>query len=153
MKTILSILIIVLLGSLSINAQEISMKNKTNIKTPADKMSYYQKRGAEDAQYELTFTAKTKAEEKAFWKEQKEYEKTLKQKNRKAYRTYLASKKESYTEHYNHCDAHCHHDPMFYTYAGYYYYGYERPYYQRGYSPSTVNTRISVGTPSLRLGL
>lgn len=153
MKTILSILTFVLLSSLNINAQEMSMKSETNIKTSTDKMSYYQKRGAEDAQYELGFTAKTKAEEKAFWKEQKEYEKALKQKDRKAYRAYMASKKESYTEHYYHCDGHCHHDPMFYTYAGYYYYGYERPYYQRSYSPNTVNTRISVGTPSLRLGL
>ncbi len=154
MKTIQIFLALIFLGTMSVKAQEARVKSETTANVGTDKMSYYQKRGAEDAQYELVFTAKTKAEEKAFWKEQKEYEKALKQKDRKAYRAYMASKKESYAEHYDHCGGYCHHDPMFYTYAGYYYYGYEQPYYyQRNYSPSTVNTRISVGTPSLRLGL
>lgn len=153
MKAIKTIMAFVFLGTTSINAQEAGVKSESNLNTHSDKMSYYQKRGAEDAQYELTFTAQTKAEEKAFWKEQKKYEKALKEKDRKAYRAYMASKKEAYSEHYYHCDGHCHHDPMFYTYAGYYYYGYEQPYYQRSYSPTTVNTRISTGTPSLRLGL
>lgn len=152
MKTIKLIMAFLFLGTAAnVQAQQTAVKSETN--APTAKMSYYEKRGAEDAQFELAFTAKTKAEEKAFWKEQKAYEKQLKVKNRKAYRAYIASKKEVYAEHYNHCDSHCHHDAGFYTYAGYYYYGYEHPYYQRSYSPSTVNTRINVGTPSLRLGL
>lgn len=154
MRTIPSIIAIVFLGTISLNAQEAKVKSESSINVNADKMSYYEKRGAEDAQYELALVSKTKAEEEAFWKEQKDYEKFLKQKDRKAYRAYMASKKESYSKHYYHCDGHCHHDPMFYTYASYYYYGYEQPYYyQRNYRPATVNTRISVGTPSLRLGL
>ena len=153
MKTIHSIIVFLFLGTLAINAQNASVKSKTDVNVTTDKMSYYQKRGAEDAQFEIAFTAKTKEEEKSFWKEQKAYEKALKQKDKKAYRAYLASKKEAYSQHYYHCDGYCHHDAAFYTYAGYYYYGYERPSYQRSYSPNTVNTKISVGTPSLRLGL
>lgn len=154
MKTIKILLTLFFLGTVThLQAQQTALKAEANVNAYAEKMSYYEKRGAEDAQFELTFVAKTKAEEKAFWKEQKAYEKQLKAKNRKAYRAYIASKKEVYAEHYNHCDAHCHHDAGFYTYAGYYYYGYDNPRYQRSYAPSSVNTRISVGTPSLRLGL
>ncbi|GEL09473.1 hypothetical protein SAMN05192550_1526 [Flavobacterium glycines] len=153
MKSIKIIAAFIFLGSIAINAQEAKVKSETTVNNHSDSMSYYQKRGVEDAQYELAFTAETKEKGKSFWKEQKEYEKALKQKDRKAYRAYMAAKKETYMEHYDHCDGHCHHDPMFYTYAGYYYYGYESPYYQRSYSPSTTTTRITVGAPSLRLGL
>ena len=154
MKSIKTVIAFIFLGLFAVEAQEVNVKNETKANISTDKMSYYKKRGAEDARYELTFTAKTKADEKAFWKEQKEYEKNLKAKDRKAYRAYIASKKEAYSEHYDHCNGHCNHDPMFYSHASFYYYGYERPYYQSTYSsPSSVSTRISVGTPSLRLGL
>ncbi|MEL1241993.1 hypothetical protein [Flavobacterium flavipallidum] len=94
MKKIQTLFFLFFLGTINLQAQNATVKSETNVNVSTDKMSYYQKRGAEDAQYELAFVAKTKAEEKAFWKEQKEYEKTLKQKDRKAYRAYMASKKE-----------------------------------------------------------
>lgn len=151
MKTILAIF---LLGTMATTyAQEARVESKVNVGNSSDKLSYYQKRGAEDAKFELTFTAKTKAEEKAFWKEQKAYEKELKERDRKAYRAYIASKKEVYVEHYNHCDANCHHDDYFYSHAGFYYYQYDQPNYQRTPSSTSINTQIGVRTPSVRLGL
>jgi hypothetical protein len=46
---------------------------------------------------------KLKAEEKAFGKNKKEYEKE--EKNRKAYQAYIASKEDVYTTHHSHCDS------------------------------------------------
>jgi hypothetical protein len=40
-------------------------KSETNVNFNADKITHYQQRGREDANYELTFTAQTKTEEKA----------------------------------------------------------------------------------------
>ncbi|WP_231129593.1 hypothetical protein [Flavobacterium sufflavum] len=151
MRTILAIF---LLGTMAITyAQEASVESRASVGKTPDKITYYQQRGAEDAKYELSFEAKTKAEEKAFWKEQKAYEKELKERDRKAYRAYIASKKEVYVEHYNHCDAHCHHDDYFYSHAGFYYYQYDQPNYQRTPSSTSINTQIGVRTPSVRLGL
>jgi hypothetical protein len=48
-------------------------------------------RGREDANYELTFTAQTKTEEKAFGKNKK-VRKELKKRIEKAYQAYIASK-------------------------------------------------------------
>lgn len=154
MKTIKTIAALCFLGAITtLQAQQSSVKSETNIKA----ISYYQQRGAEDARFEMAFEAKTKDEQKAFWKEQKAYEKELKERNRKAYRAYIASKKEVYVEHYSHCDAHCHHDDYFYNHAGFYYYQYDRPNYQRTPGRTSVNTQIGVGVPavrsSVRLGL
>ncbi|MES2240104.1 MAG: hypothetical protein V4497_07575 [Bacteroidota bacterium] len=154
-KTIVTLLF---LGTIATSyGQQSRVESEISISNSPDKISYYQKRGVEDAKYELSFEAKTKAEEKAFWKDQKAYEKELKEKNRKAYRAYMASKKEAYTEHYYHCDAHCHHDDYFYSNAGFYYYGYnqrnDQRYNQRTPSSTSVNTQIGVRTPSVRLGL
>lgn len=154
MKTIKYLMILLFLGAIAtVQAQEGNVKSKTNININSDEITYYQQRGREDANYELTFKAKTKAEEKAFWKEQKEYEKDLKKKNRKAYRTYIASKEDVYTSHHFHCDANCHHSDSFYGHAGFYYYGYDQRNYHRRPSNTSVNTQIGVRAPSVRLGL
>ena len=154
MKTIKSLLILLFLGIIvTAHAQEASVKSETNINVNTDKITYYQQRGREDANYELTFTAQTKAEEKAFWKEQKEYEKELKKKNRKAYQAYIASKEDVYTTHHSHCDSHCHHSDAFYGYAGFYYYEYDQRNYQRRPSNTSARTQIGVRAPSVRVGL
>lgn len=154
MKTIKHLLILLFLVAIATaHAQEASVKSETNINVNPDKSIYYQQRGREDANYELTFMAKTKAEEKTFWKEQKEYEKELKKKNRKAHQVYIASKKDVYTTHHSHCDSHCHHNDAFYGHAGLYYYEYDQKNYQRRPSNTSVHTQIGVRAPSVRLGL
>lgn len=147
MKMIKTLITIIFLGTITaVHAQGSSVESET-------KITYYQQRGTEDAKFELSFQGKTKAEETAFWKEQKAYEKELKKKNRKAYRAYIASKKETYAAHHYDCDAHCHHSNAFYTQARYYYYGYDDPGYQRTPTRTSVNAQIGVRTPSVRLGL
>ena len=154
MKTIKSLLILLFLGTIATaHAQEARVKSETNINVNPDKITYYEERGREDANFELTFTAKTKAEEKAFWKEQKEYEKELKKKNRKAHQAYIASKEDVYTTHHSHCDSHCHHSDAFYGQAGFYYYEYDQSNYQIRPGKTSVNTQIGVRVPSVRLGL
>ncbi|MDW5287690.1 hypothetical protein [Formosa sp. PL04] len=134
--------------SLTIQAQDAQIENKTNI----DKKSYYEKRALEDAQYEQQFTTKTKAEEKAFWKAQKTYKKDLKRKDKKAYKAYLKGKKDAYVKHYQHCDNHCQHSDHYYSHASFYYYRYDTNY-RRQPQPSTINTQIHVNTPGVSLGL
>lgn len=154
MKAIKTIVAIALFGSLAtMNAQDAKLKSETRINGSQDKMAYYESRGAEDARFELEFKAKSKAEEKAFWKEQQEYEKNLKKENKKAYRAYIASKQEAYTEHHHHCDDHCYHSDSFYHHAGYYYYGYEEYNYHASPRSSSVHTQVRVNTPSVRLGI
>lgn len=153
MKTIKTLLILLFSGTIAtVQAQEASVKSETNINPNPDKITYYQQRGSEDANFELTFKAKTKAEEKAFWKAQKEYEEELKQKDRKSYQAYLASKQDVYSIHHSHCDSHCHHSDSFHRHTGFYYYEYDQRNNQRRPSNTSVNTQIGVPT-SLRLGL
>jgi hypothetical protein len=93
-------------------------------------MSYYQRRGLEDAQHEQELEVKSKAEEHTFWEEQKQYEKELKKNDRRAHRAYLQGKKRGYAAHQYHCDSHCHHSEYWYQHAGYYYYEYREPRYE-----------------------
>jgi hypothetical protein len=154
MKTMKALFAVLFLGTIAtMQAQDASVKNETRINTNADKIAYYQQRGAADAKFEIAFEAKSKAEEKDFWKEQKAYEKELKKKNRTAYHAYFAGKQDAYREHHYHCDAHCHHNDSFYSQAGFYYDDYDQHNYQRTPSSTTVNTQIGVRTPSVRLGV
>jgi hypothetical protein len=154
MKTIKTLFALLFLAAMTTSqAQEASVQNKTNVDAHSNAITYYQQRGAEDAKFELAFKAKTKAEEKDFWKEQKAYEKELKERNKRAYHAYVAGKQDVYTAHYDHCDSHCHHSDSFYGYAGFYYYEYDQRNYQRRPNHTSVNTQIGVRTPSVRLGL
>ena len=132
-----------------LNAQEDAKDADTGI----DKKSYYQKRAEEDAKYEQQFKAETEAEEKAFWKEQKAYEKELKRKDRVAHRAYMKGKRDAYAEHYQHCDAHCHHGHYYYNHASFYYYRYDSYYYRAPRNSNSINTNIRVSTPRVSVGL
>lgn len=151
MKTVKNIIVIVAIGlSIVTNAQEVNASSETRI----DKKSYYQERAQEDAKYEQHFSADTKAEEASFWKEQKEYENNLRQKDKKAHKAYLKSKKEAYANHYDHCDSHCHHSEYYYQHASFYYYKYDAYYYNRNpYRRGTIKTNVIIRTPSVSLGL
>ena len=122
MKLIKALGFILVIGtSFIINAQESDNTDQKII----DKESYYQKRASEDAQYEQQFKAETKAEEEAFWKEQKDYENKLKREDRKAHKAYMKGKKDAYASHYEHCNHHCHHSDNYYHHASFYYYRYD----------------------------
>lgn len=154
MKTIKTLFAILFFGTVAtVTAQEARVSHETRVKTHNEKLSYYQHRGAADAKFELEYKAKSKAEEKAFWKEQKEYEKDLKQNNRRAYRIYLQSKQEAYAEHHHHCNGHSYHSDYFYDHATVYYHQYDRHNYERSPRRTSVNTQIGVRAPSVRLGV
>jgi len=143
-------LVLTLSFSFVLQAQESVESNKTKV----DKKSYYQQRAKEDAKYEQQFTAENKDEEEAFWEEQKAYESELKRKDRSAYRAYMQGKKDAYAEHYEHCDTHCHHGYHYYHHASFYYYRYDNYYYNRYPNRGTsVNTRVRLNTPRVRVGL
>lgn len=143
-----SVFILGLLFSFSGHTQEHEVATETKM----DKKTYYQKRAEEDAKFEQQFTAETKAEEEQFWKEQKAYEKKLKKKDKQAYKAYMKGKRDAYAEHYEHCSHHCHHGDHYYNHASFYYYRYDRHYYHRPQYRSGINTRVSIGTPSIKLG-
>ncbi|MFV9550166.1 hypothetical protein [Algibacter sp. PT7-4] len=151
MKTIKTSIFILAIGlSFTINAQDTEVKSETKI----DKKSYYEKRAAEDAKYEQQFKAESEKESKAFWNEQKAYEKDLKKKDRQAYKAYMKGKRDAYAEHYNHCNSHCHHEHSYYNHAAYYYYRYDNYYYNRYPRRSTsINTNVRLNTPRVRVGL
>jgi hypothetical protein len=134
-----------------LNAQEYNNMSETN--ESQDKKSYYEQRAKEDATFEQKFKAKSETEESEFWQNQKEYEKELKKRDRKAYRAYMQGKKDAYAEHYNHCDTHCHHSQSYYYHVSYYHHGYHRYYYERYPSRNSISARIGVSTPRVRLGI
>ncbi|WP_345005538.1 hypothetical protein [Snuella lapsa] len=127
------------------------VKETSASESKADKDSYYKRRALEDAKYEQQFKADNEANELAFWEDQKAYEEELKARDRKAYRAYMRRKRKAYAEHYGHCDHHCHHSDRYYHHATFYYYGYNRYHY--GSYPRSSTTRVSIGTPKVRLGL
>jgi hypothetical protein len=78
MKTIKSLLILLLGTIATAHAQEASVKSETNVNFNADKITYYQQ-GAEKINYELTLQLKLKPK-KRLLKEQKRVRKGVKEK-------------------------------------------------------------------------
>lgn len=154
MKKLKTVFAIVFFGIIAnAGAQEARVRNEARINSDQDYTTYYQQRGAEDARYELEFQAKSKNDERAFWQEQKQYEKELKKENKHAYSVYIQSKEEAYANHYHHCNNQCYHSDAFYQHAEFYYSEYDRRDYERNPSTISVNTRVGVRTPSVRLGI
>jgi hypothetical protein len=140
-----ALFLIVFAFTLNVNAQE-----DTDTKQGT---AYYQQRAAEDAKYEQEYQAKNDREDKAFWKEQKKYEKQLKKNNRRAYRAYIQGKNDAYAEHHQHCN-HDHHSDYYYSNTRFYYYQYDnRRNYNRSTNRPIINTPVRVNTPSVRLGI
>ena len=153
MKTIQALF---LLSALSLYSNIEAQATKVNATSQVEikqNSSYYQQRAREDAQHEQEFKAKSKKEERAFWKEQKEYEKNLKSENRRAYKVYIEAKNDAYATHYHSCNGDCYHSDYYYQNAGYYYYGYREPRYHNTSSRTTINTNVGVSTPRVKLGL
>lgn len=151
----LKIALILVIFSFSINSTAQENDEATTAKKGTDQsaLAYYQQRATEDAKYEQEYKAKNQSEDKAFWQEQKKYEKQLKKNNRKAYHAYIQGKKDAYAEHQHHCN-HDHHSDYFYSNARFYYYEYDnRRHYNRSTNRPIINTPVRVNTPSVRLGI
>ncbi|HMB99537.1 MAG TPA: hypothetical protein VKN14_00715 [Flavobacteriaceae bacterium] len=150
MKTIKIVIFIIAISiSFLAQAQDFETSNKTQI----DKQSYYKQRAEEDAKFEQQFNAETETDEKAFWKEQKNYERNLKRKDKKAYKAYMKGKRDAYASHYNHCNNHCHHSDYYYHHASFYYYRYDGYYHKRYPRRSLIKTRVSIGSPRVGIGI
>jgi len=114
-----------------------------------DKLTYYEQRAAEDAKYEQSLAVQNEEDEEDFWQDQKQYEKDLKRRDRKAYKAYMKGKRDAYAEHEVHCNSHCHHSDRYYYHTTFYY-SYQRNYYPR---QSTFGTSIGIKAPSVRVGI
>lgn len=153
MKTVKTLLIIMIFTFLpKMNAQEARVSHDGKVEAKHT-LSYYQQRGREDAQYAQKFTASTKAEERVFWKEQKQYEKDLRKENRRGYKVYIQAKNDSYAEHQHNCNGNCHHSDYWYENAAHYHYEYRQPRYENRSSNATVKTQIGVSAPKVRVGI
>jgi hypothetical protein len=153
MKTIQSIFLALTI-SLTANIHSQSAKASSNTQLEIKQnSSYYQLKGREDARIEQEFKATNKREERSFWNEQKEYEKSLKSRDRRAYKVYIEAKNDSYASHYHSCDGSCYHSDYYYQHAGFYYYEYRQPRYNNTSTRTTINTNVGVSTPRVRLGL
>ena len=122
--------------------------------TPSEdeKLSYYEQRAKEDAQFEQSQELAAEEEEE-FWDSQKEYERKLKKRDKKAYKAYMKGKRDAYAEHRNHCDDHCHHSSHYHAHASFYYYNHNHYRYRSYPHRTTVSTRIGISAPSVRIGL
>lgn len=120
--------------------------------TEQEKISYYEQRAKEDAQFEQSQEL-AEQEEEEFWESQKEYESRLKKRNKRAYRAYMKGKKDAYAEHQVHCDTHCHHSEHYHAHASFYYYNNDSYRYRSYNRGTTIRTGIGVRAPSVRIGL
>jgi hypothetical protein len=117
-----------------------------------EKLTYYEQRAREDAQFEQSRELAEEDEEE-FWESQKDYEGQLKKRDKKAYKAYMKGKRDAYAEHREHCNDHCHHSDHYHSHASFYYYRNE-PYRYNGYSGrTTINTGVGISAPSVRIGL
>tara|TARA_R110000751_G_scaffold105189_3_gene201111 strand:+ start:4395 stop:4835 length:441 start_codon:yes stop_codon:yes gene_type:complete len=138
----LAILLFSFIGSI---AQEVESTEK-------EKLTYYEQRAKEDAQFEQSQEL-AEAEEEEFWESQKEYERELKKRDRKAHKAYMKGKRDAYAEHREHCDSHCHHSQHYHTHASFYYYHNDHYSYRSYPRRTTVRTGLGISAPSVRIGL
>ncbi|MDX1767343.1 MAG: hypothetical protein R3294_04780 [Arenibacter troitsensis] len=138
-------LAILLFSFVGLKAQEVES-------TEQEKLTYYEQRAREDAQFEQSHEL-VEEEEEEFWESQQDYEKQLKKRDKKAYKAYMKGKRDAYAEHRSHCDHYCHHSDHYHTHASFYYY-HNEPYRYRSYSRgTTIRTGVGISAPSVRIGL
>ena len=128
-----------------------SVSYAQELKKDSIKERYYKQRAQEDAKFEQRSKARSKSEDKKFWKEQKEYERKLEKRDEVAYKAYLKGKKDAYTEHAENCNTHCNHSRYYHDHAAYYYHGFYS--YERRPRGRSTRTRVIVRAPSIRLGI
>ncbi|MBT8238276.1 MAG: hypothetical protein HKP38_01045 [Croceitalea sp.] len=128
------------------------LKAQEEPKQQEDKSSYYEQRAKQDAEYEQSLALDKEADEADFWADQKQYEKDLKARDKKAYKAYMKGKRDAYAEHEAHCGDHCGHSDYYHHHA-HFYYTYHSNYYRSPSRRATLGTRVKIGTPNLRVGL
>lgn len=146
MKAIHTILTLFIFFSASCMFSQEAIKSNND-----DKKEYYHKRAKEDAAFEQKYKPKSNAEERKFWKEQKQYEKDLKAKDKIAYEAYMQGKKDAYSEHYENCADHCHHSRYYHSRINFYYH--QSYYYNRSPSRRSSEIRVNVRSPRISLGV
>ena len=146
MKTIKSFFtIIIFISATFIFSQEAKKTSKEDLK------SYYQKRASEDAKFEQNFKATSKSEERKFWKEQKDYEEDLKEKDSIAHEAYMNGKRDAYAAHSENCNNHCDYSRYYHSHVVLYYqasYRQERRPYRR-----STETKVQIRMPRVSLGI
>ncbi len=86
--------------------------------------SFYRTMAIEDALMEQSLNFALEEDEMDYWKDQRNFEKTLKQENYTAYKSYIFFKRRSYLEHKQSCDIASEHgigynkQALFYTTQG-----------------------------------
>jgi len=85
---------------------------------------FYRSMAIEDALMEQSLNFALEDDEMDYWKDQRNFEKSLKQKNYTAYKTYISHKRKSYLQHKQSCDIASEHgkgynkQALFYTTQG-----------------------------------
>ena len=130
-------------------ATTVTVKAQENDQTDTmDKMSYYEQRAKQDAEFEQSLDVANEEDEKDIWKDQKKYEKDLRKRDKEAYRAYMKGKRDAYAEHADHCGQHCHHSAHYYHHA-HFYYSYSNYHHPR----RNVAIRSGVQIASPRIGV
>lgn len=83
-------------------------------------ITFYSNLAERDARNEQKLVLVNEEDHKDFWKDQKNFEAQLHDKNIKAYFIYLKSKGQAYQVHAIGCDANCNHSEEFYQKAAFY---------------------------------
>lgn len=135
----------ILLVTFGLKAQEAPEQQE-------DKLTYYEQRAKQDAEYEQSLVLEKEEDEADFWSDQKQYEKDLKARDKKAYKAYMKGKRDAYAEHEAHCGHHCGHSDYYHHHA-HFYYSYHNTYYRNPSRRATLGTRVMLGSPSIRVGL
>ncbi len=110
--------------------------------------SFYRSMAIDDALLEQSLNFALEEDEMDYWKDQRNFENTLKQENYTAYKTYIYFKRRSYLEHKQSCDIASEHGKGYKKQASFYFIHGQRSFSDQGIvakdlmvSPSLVSQR------------
>jgi hypothetical protein len=78
------------------------------------RISFFMERAQQDAKYEQTLVTGNKEDELDIWKDQKRFEKDLKDWDWASYDAYMFAKKNAYLKHDEVCEDHCNHTDYYF---------------------------------------
>ncbi len=106
--------------------------------------SFYRTMAIDDALMEQSLKFALEEDEMDYWKDQRNFEKTLKQENYTAYKTYIFFKRRSYLEHKQGCDIATNHGKGYNKQASFY-----AIHGQRSFSDQDIVAKDLMVSPSL----